>query len=525
MEIGKQVRGETMANQECLDVIQQGAAAWNQWRNNQGEIYFDLSGADLSHMELRGVDLSGVYLQLVNLRKADLSEANLYRAYLSEANLIETRLDKANLNMANLYQATLDNASLCDTNLSRADLREAQMHMIQAENAIFRGADLSQSNLDEADLRGSDLHEARINDAQLNGAILSRCDLRTLDLGNIDLEGADLGWANLEGVNLSGANLQATSLQYARLSSASLNGANLNDANLEEANLNSAYLGDAHMRRAYLRCADLSFADLSGANMTGTDMSGADLLRTNFTNTILAKADFSQAIMGWTIFGNVNLSTAQGLRTIRHHGGLILDIDTLLHSANELPESFLRAANLPLDIATRLSTIPSPDQSTYCICAASIDQEFADRLHTSLQEKGIRCWYVLVDLKVGEKQQELLDELIRLHDHILLILSEHAITSEWISYAMKTIQDRESWENKKLLLPISLDDALLTSQENWLSSMRRARNVTDFRSWRDAERYRKALTRLLRNLNAEREVSGRPSLSQRRRHNRRRIRS
>ncbi len=494
-----------MANQECLDIIRQGAGVWNQWRNDQGQVYFDLSEADLSNMDLRGIDLNGVYLHLVNLRNADLSGSDLYRAYLSEANLIATRLDNANLHMANLSQATLDEASLDGANLSRADLREAQMHKVQAEKAVFRGADLSNANLSQADLHASDLHEARVNGARLDGANLSQCDLHTLDLEGMDLREADLGWSDLSGVNLSDADLQYAHLQYARLSGANLDGANLNDANLEEADLNSAYLGDAHMRRAYLRCANLSFADLSGAVLAKADLSGADLLRTNFTNTNLSEAEFAQAAMGWTIFANVDLSTAQGLSIVRHHGPISLDVDTLFRSASNISESFLRAANLPVDIIARLLNESSADLSTYCICASSIDQEFAARLQEDMQKGGKRCWYALVDLKVGEKLQEQLDELLRLHDRILLVQSAYSLNSEWMTYAVKAIQQREQWENRQLLLSIRLDNTAVYNGDAAVSA-RLARNMMDFSSWRDDEKYQKALSRLLRTLDSERSM-------------------
>jgi len=60
------------------------------------------------------------------------------------------------------------------------------------------------------------------------------------------------------------------------------------------------------------------------------------------------------------------------------------------------------------------------------------DQEFAERLHADLQAKGVRCWFAPHDMKSGEKIHEQIDEAIRLHDRLLLILSEHSMSSEGV---------------------------------------------------------------------------------------------
>ncbi len=60
------------------------------------------------------------------------------------------------------------------------------------------------------------------------------------------------------------------------------------------------------------------------------------------------------------------------------------------------------------------------------------DQEFAERLHADLQAKGVRCWFAPHDMKGGRKLHEQIDEAIRLHDKLLLILSEHSMSSNWV---------------------------------------------------------------------------------------------
>jgi hypothetical protein len=59
------------------------------------------------------------------------------------------------------------------------------------------------------------------------------------------------------------------------------------------------------------------------------------------------------------------------------------------------------------------------------------DQDFADRIHTDLQNKGVRCWFAPHDMPIGGKILDEIDDAIRLRDKVLLILSEHSIRSDW----------------------------------------------------------------------------------------------
>jgi TIR domain len=50
------------------------------------------------------------------------------------------------------------------------------------------------------------------------------------------------------------------------------------------------------------------------------------------------------------------------------------------------------------------------------------NQDFAERLHADLQDKGVRCWFAPHDIQSGKKIHEQIDEAIRLHDRLLLML-------------------------------------------------------------------------------------------------------
>ena len=179
-----------MANEEHLELLQQGVAVWNRWRRAHPMIQIDLLVADL-----RALNLSGAMLARANLSGADLREADLNGADLNDTNLIAARLNGANLNGARVNRADLLKADLLKARLNRADLS---------------GANLSGADLSEAVLRRAQLHGAN-----LSGALLSRADLSGADLSRADLSRADLQSARLTRTNLSEARLRQTSFANA----------------------------------------------------------------------------------------------------------------------------------------------------------------------------------------------------------------------------------------------------------------------------------------------------------------------
>src|SRR5262249_27795291 len=66
------VRGEHMAIQEQVEILQQGADAWNTWRAQHTDVVVDLSGADFSKANFGDINLSKA-----NFGGIDLGEANL----------------------------------------------------------------------------------------------------------------------------------------------------------------------------------------------------------------------------------------------------------------------------------------------------------------------------------------------------------------------------------------------------------------------------------------------------------------
>jgi uncharacterized protein YjbI with pentapeptide repeats len=91
-----------MANNEQVDLLKQGAQAWNAWRAEHTEATVDLSDGALRGLDLRHADLSGADLRRADLRGANLSGAKLVGARLEGANLFKAAIEGADLNGADL---------------------------------------------------------------------------------------------------------------------------------------------------------------------------------------------------------------------------------------------------------------------------------------------------------------------------------------------------------------------------------------------------------------------------------------
>src|SRR6266571_1867271 len=151
-----------MANQEHLDILNQGVDVWNEWR----EKHYELVPA------LDRIDLSWRNLSKANLRQTDLSWTNLSRAQLENADLryaglVRTNFQEADLSGADLSKATLQGAFLQEASLKKAMLKEANMR-----EANLSGADLSEACLIDANLYGAILFKANLSRAKLTGATL-----------------------------------------------------------------------------------------------------------------------------------------------------------------------------------------------------------------------------------------------------------------------------------------------------------------------------------------------------------------
>lgn len=300
-----------------------------------------------------------------------------------------------------------------------------------------------------------------------------------------DLSGAVLAGRDLNMHHRPGVDFSKTDLRHADLKKSNLRLADLRHANLCQATLSGALL----------KGADLSRADLTEANLTEADLSWALLHSTNL----------ACSIMGYTNLGNINLSKALGLDRVNHIGPSEISISTVFRSYADISATFLRSAGVPEDFIIYMRSLVGKSLEFYsCFISYSTeDQEFAARLHADLQGKGVSCWFAPEDLKTGDPFRQRIDEAIRQHDKLMVVLSESSVNSAWVEKEVETAFEEERQQSRTTLFPIRLDDAVMETVEAWAADIRRTRHIGDFRDWKNHDSYKKAFERLLRDLKSE----------------------
>jgi len=282
--------------------------------------------------------------------------------------------------------------------------------------------------------------------------------------------------------------------------------------NFDKVNFSNAYLTHINFSGSNLRGANFNGAQVYGADFVNADLRwmnlrGTYLYSTNFFGAQLEEADFAEAVLEYVSFGLNDLRRVKGLETVIHRGRSNIGIDTIYKSEGNIPEKFLRGCGVPESFIVQMrALVASTDVIQFYSCFISYsskDEDFANRLYADLQNRGVRCWFAPEDLKIGDRFRSRIDESIRVYDKLLLVLSENSVSSQWVEKEVETALEREREQNKTMLFPVRLDDAVNELKVGWPADVRRTRHVGDFTHWKDHDSYQKAFDRLLRDLKAD----------------------
>lgn len=165
--------------------LDEGVAAWNAWRQEQGRERYSMENRNLS-----GRDLTQVDFHDTNLRLSNLTDAILHQANMSDVHAFQSLLNGADLSGAMLRRASITESELKGADLSQADAREAS----------FFESDLSGANLKNCDLSKADFVLANLSEAQIAGA-----NFRGANLWGATLSGWT-GWESI--VSIECANIK-----------------------------------------------------------------------------------------------------------------------------------------------------------------------------------------------------------------------------------------------------------------------------------------------------------------------------
>jgi uncharacterized protein YjbI with pentapeptide repeats len=308
-------------------------------------------------------------------------------------------------------------------------------------------------------------------------------------------------------------------LTKADLFSAHLAGADLHDANLMKAYLTGANLKEAHLISTNLFNAHLVGANLSHANLNEANLSRANLEEVIFVGTHLDGSEFSDAILGATVFSSDNLSRIIGIENIRHRASSTIGTDTLQLSKGKIPAAFLRGCGLS-DLDIEYAKLYNPDLSnqeitdiTYriydlrahqsiqisplFISYSHTDAAFVDRLEVAINEKGIRFWRDIHHATSGRLERQI-EQAIRHNPTVLLVLSANAIESDWVQHEVRKARGLEKELGRDVLCPVALDGSWKDCgwPERVMEQVMEY-NVLDFSKWQDDGVFRQMFDRLL----------------------------
>lgn len=108
----------------------------------------------------------------------------------------------------------------------------------------------------------------------------------------------------------------------------------------------------------------------------------------------------------------------------------------------------------------------------------------------------------------GRKLYEQIDQAIRVHEKLLLILSTNSMNSEWVRTEIAKARKREVRENRRVLFPVrivsyeAIRDWERFDADTGKDSAREIREyfIPDFGGWKDHDQYKESFDRLMLDL-------------------------
>lgn len=304
--------------------------------------------------------------------------------------------------------------------------------------------------VDGADFRGVDLSGIAFYDAKLPGALFDG-----------DLDAAEFMYSDLTGASFAaGMAVNRGRFEHTSLAGACLRGVSLMVGVFESVDASGADLGDCDLASAFLLRTDLTDATITGAFVGDTSFLDMDL-------GPLCDADL-------VLWGPSYVDFRSVLRSYHHPG---------------LPR-FLVACGVPQALAEYTidaaraegeGALESLMRSTF-ISYGGPDEPFARRLYEALREKHVTTFFFPETARLGRRIGDEVHSRIQEHDRVILVCSRDSLDRPGVRNEVQETFDREARDGgATYLVPIMLDDYVLTGWDDPLAERVRARVVGDFR--------------------------------------------
>ena len=202
----------------------------------------------------------------------------------------------------------------------------------------------------------------------------------------------------------------------------------------------------------------------------------------------------------------------KGLEKVHHLGPSSVGIDTLYAakaSKGKIPAEFLRGCGVPdvfIDYIPSLVGELQPVQFYSCFISYSQqDDDFAQRLNSRLRDEHLRVWFAPEDIRGGKKLHEQIDSAIRIHDKLLIVLSEYSLKSKWVMDELRRAWKAQQEQGKRKLFPVRLIE--WNALKDWeffhsvtvtdLAEEVLSYYIPDFSNWKDHDSFETEFGKLL----------------------------
>jgi hypothetical protein len=146
--------------------------------------------------------------------------------------------------------------------------------------------------------------------------------------------------------------------------------------------------------------------------------------------------------------------------------------------------------------------------SSCFVSHSSKDEEFAQKLSARLRTAGVPVWYAPEDIQPGEKTYDQVKKAIASFDRLLVVLSPHSMSSNWVKTELANALARERREGSRVLFPIAL--VPIDVIQAWecfdpdsgidIAKELRSYHIPDFSNWSDPEEFERQVAKVIRAL-------------------------